>query len=243
MEFGETLNEVRQSLNISINKLGALSDISPTYISRIQNNPDKHPSKKIVFKIIYALFVEGHKQSFNTNEIATKLIRSYLGGNAKTSELEGFLDEFIQYMEDRQNEGKEKLYNFKEKIQKNRFILTKNRTLYFTDDQKSIFDIISNKPLTDIEWLLTQNSFELLYSRSIITNNSYKDIDYNILNDADKKVILNIIHAYLSTKYEKTSNIDSNFFNSMFKNFIESYNSTELIINGNKNDKDNNSEN
>ncbi|WP_242651998.1 helix-turn-helix domain-containing protein [Staphylococcus aureus] len=46
MKFGELLDEYRNNLGLSINKLGELANVSPTYISRLQNNPEKKPSKK-----------------------------------------------------------------------------------------------------------------------------------------------------------------------------------------------------
>ncbi|HCW9449846.1 TPA: helix-turn-helix transcriptional regulator, partial [Staphylococcus aureus] len=52
MYFGELLKKARESAELSINKLSMLTDISPTYISRIEKQKDKLPSNEIAFTLI-----------------------------------------------------------------------------------------------------------------------------------------------------------------------------------------------
>ncbi|HCW9275328.1 TPA: XRE family transcriptional regulator, partial [Staphylococcus aureus] len=76
-------------------------------------------------------------------------------------------------------------------------------------------------------WYLKQNDFEILFPRELITNSNYEDIDYNVLTENDKKMILNLVHAYMNTKYTKIQN-KQEFFDKNFDLFIARMSDVEL---------------
>lgn len=234
MNFGNLLNKYREELNLSVNKLGELANISPTYISRLQNNPQKVPSKKITLKLMKALFLQAIEQEWENIGIVNDFIIAYLFednkeysslNNEEISEYQKFMYEFFDYLEQISKSEINELYNMKEKIYENKIIMKKNVSFSTTDEETKLINQLLDKPLFDIEWYLTQNEFEILAPRNIITNNYYKDIDYNIITKKDKEIIYNLVHSYLMTKYKKTYKKNSKeFFDEVFEKSIEPIN-------------------
>ncbi|MGS0644289.1 helix-turn-helix domain-containing protein [Staphylococcus hominis] len=228
MNFGEVLNKYREELNLSVNKLGDLADVSPTYISRIQNNPSKKPSKKIAFKFLRALYLQMNKQQ-KSGEIFEDFITSYLFeennykelNSNKKKEYESFLNEFFDYLNKTSDVVVKELRDISEKIYENKIILKKDGTFDFTGDEDKLIEHLKDKPIFDIEWYLKQKDFEILAPRNIITNKNYEYIDYNAITQEDKEVIFSLIHSYLITKYKENYRKKSKeFFDEVVEEFI-----------------------
>lgn len=233
MKFGELLDEYRNNLGLSINKLGELANVSPTYISRLQNNPGKKPSKKILFKILNALFIETANQEIKTTHLFSDFITNYLYDDKNEfsdydiNQVQKLLDEFFEYNNKWNNHKRKKLYSLSESIEKNRVIYQKNQQISFTNNKEDLQKHLYNKPIFDLDWYLKQNDFEILFPRELITNSNYEDIDYNVLTENDKKMILNLVHAYMNTKYTKIQN-KQEFFDKNFDLFIARMSDVEL---------------
>lgn len=80
---------------------------------------------------------------------------------------------------------------------------------------------VIEKPYFDLNWLLTQNEYEVFFDRSFLLDNNFlnkkhfteKDMYYyNVLNDNDLKTIKDLIVVFLLNKYNYIKNKDD-FFN------------------------------
>ncbi len=240
MSFGYGLNKYREDLKLSVNKLGDLANISPTYISRLQKDSSNRPTKKTFFKILYALFVQANKLDYNTNTLISRMIKYFITGEEKIDltsdeikECEKIIDEFIEYVEKNQNELIQKTTKLQNQLYENKFIQNKNGKLRMTENIKETGRLLKDKPIFDIEWYLKQNEFEILIPRTHISNKGYESIDYNILNAEDKSILLNLFKTYIETKY-KESKVDKDFYYKMFKNFVDNYHKKTLILESNK---------
>ncbi|MCI2907937.1 MULTISPECIES: helix-turn-helix domain-containing protein [Staphylococcus] len=234
MKFGEVLNKYRESLNLSVNKLGELADVSPTYISRLQNNLNKKPSKKVFFKILNTLLDQAFNMGKSPKPLLSELCSTYLFDDKKEftkkelKKVENLVEEFIKYTNEEGNKVKKELYESKSKIENNKIIFNKKNELLFLNDFEILKNNLVDKPIFDIEWYFTQNQFKILAPRYLITNKDYNLIDYNVISNEDKNIILNLIIAYLETKYEKINNRQE-FFDTMFELFVEKVNLEETF--------------
>ena len=93
MKFGEILKEYRNSLNLSVNKLSKLSNVSVGYISKIENGKRNFPSIRTIF-----LLLVGFKNSKLSDQ--TKSIKDI------DKEIKDILSEFIS-AEDSEIDSKE----------------------------------------------------------------------------------------------------------------------------------------
>ena len=55
MTIGERIRQYRAQKDVTLNKLAVLADVSPAYISQLENNKSGSPSVEIVQKIAKAL--------------------------------------------------------------------------------------------------------------------------------------------------------------------------------------------
>ncbi|MBY6180496.1 helix-turn-helix domain-containing protein [Staphylococcus haemolyticus] len=234
MNFGEVLNKYREELSLSVNKLGELADVSPTYISRIQNNSEKVPSKKVTFKLMKVLFLQSVEKEWEEINVLDDFIIAYLFKGIKNhselnkDELEDYrklLEEFFEFLKTTSDKEITELYNMSNKIYENKIIMKDDLSFDTTDDKEKLTKYLLDKPIFDLEWYLTQNEFEILAPRNIITKNDYTDIDYNVITEKDKEIICNLVFAFLTTKYKKTYKKNSKeFFRKIFENSIQPLN-------------------
>ncbi|HDL0590293.1 helix-turn-helix domain-containing protein [Staphylococcus aureus] len=229
MYFGELLKKARESAELSINKLSMLTDISPTYISRIEKQKDKLPSNEIAFTLISWLSgmqkdnselkkVAGKEidDMFLASLIQTKYHKEIKKKEMSQEEIElkfekisydyyDFLKRFNDSLRNERNEALEKVY-------KNHF-LTNSKEGSLVIDQENINERIKNLPILDLKWLLTQKKFEVFFGRDYLFENNKKEFYYNTISDEDKKIIFSIITAYFNEKYEKINKPKEFFFN------------------------------
>ncbi|MCI2927466.1 helix-turn-helix domain-containing protein [Staphylococcus hominis] len=228
MEFGEVLNKYREELKLSVNKLGELADVSPTYISRIQNNPSKKPSKKIAIKFLKALYLQTddqRKQEKMFNDFITSYLfeqKSYKDLNStENEEYEKFVIDFLEYLNKTTNEVAKQIREISGLIYANKIMLKKDGSFHLTNNEDVLIKNLKDKPIFDLEWYLSQKDFAILGPRNIVTNENYKDIDYNVISQEDKEIILNIIHSYLMTKYKDNYRKDlKDFFDNVVEELI-----------------------
>lgn len=154
MKFNEKLNDLREYLGISINKLGEVAGVSPTYISRIQNNSDKMPSKKIFLKITSA-FMEKMLSSDGKDETLEKLFKLYVQSfitedenltEVQYEELQKLYKEMEEYFKNEMSEKVKRFINVKEDYYKNLIILENdNYNVQFFKDTD--LNILKDKPI------------------------------------------------------------------------------------------------
>ncbi|WP_239761100.1 helix-turn-helix transcriptional regulator [Mammaliicoccus sp. N-M51] len=217
MSFGEYLKVYRNKADLSINKLAKLSEVSPAYISKLQSGNSNVPSKKILFKIVSALrrHEPTHNPAFSLN-----LLKLYADekniGEKELKSLDKELNEFIVQEIDREkdyfSQNKDFYYN-------NLYLQpTREDSIYPLFHDVSL-EITTQKPITDLKWLLNQKDFKLLYGRGLKLKET-RTIDYNELNDEDVEMIKKLIDTYLSTKYENI-NEPKDYFNHKFNELLD----------------------
>ncbi len=223
MIFNNELNKVRSELDLSINKLGQFSGVSPTYISRIQNT-DNLPSKKILISLVYALCSYAVSKNKDAEDYKRDLFNSYMQQYQKhndedslsLNELNKDYESYVNHAEDYKKRNYE---NLKEKVYKNQLILKEGGYMKTTDTIDS-FNQLIGKPIFDVSWLFSQKEFELLIPRNYINSNAEDDdIVYNYLTIEDKKVLHELITAYINAKYNKV-NDKKEFFEHRYNEFI-----------------------
>lgn len=229
MKFNEKLNDLREYLGISINKLGEVAGVSPTYISRIQNNSDKMPSKKIFLKITSA-FMEKMLSSDGKDETLEKLFKSYVQSfitedenltEVQYEELQKLYKEMEEYFKNEMSEKVKRFINVKEDYYKNLIILENdNYNVQFFKDTD--LNILKDKPIFDLKWLLSQDKYCLFYGRGRVlkTHNGEIHADYNVISKKDKEVIASLIDAYFKANYMGLGN-PKEFFDNIFNKIIK----------------------
>lgn len=204
MLFGNTLRELRTQANISINELGKVAEISPSYISKLENNPEKIPSKEMIIKIAYAirrLDKSEQKISDGYMEILEKLLKSENLNFDTKERVTIFYKDFPDYLKERNNKTTRLITKRLDDDFNNRFAISrKNGNVNYLD-----------MPYFDLEWLLSQEKFYLMYGRNLMINEEIvKEHDkyefHNILNLEDITIIREIIKAYFTSKYEPIIN-------------------------------------
>lgn len=229
MKFNEKLNDLREYLDISINKLGEVAGVSPTYISRIQNNADKMPSKKIFLKITSA-FMEKMLSSDENDKTLEKLfklyVQSFITEDEKLSdvqyqELQKLYKEMEEYFKNEMSKKVKGFLNVKEDYYKNLVILENDSySIQFFKDTD--LNILKDKPIFDLKWLLSQEKYCLFYGRGRVlkTYNGEIHADYNVISKKDKEVIASLIDAYFKANYMGLGN-PKEFFDNIYTNVIK----------------------
>ncbi|UXU51435.1 helix-turn-helix domain-containing protein [Staphylococcus arlettae] len=216
MRFGEVLNKYRELAGLSINQLGKEASITPTYISRIQNNPDKLPSKKVLLKLasVLKLVEETHNPIY-----LEELLYAYCEEKGLSEEEFQKLNyEFYMFMNERIDSTKEELKETKDKIFKNQFVINRTNQSFLYLKNSETLQEISNYPLFDLKWLLTQKKYEVFFGRNIELNE--KKGFYNVLKEEDVHIIYKLIEGYLHAKYNGVKE-PKNFFEHHFDELVD----------------------
>lgn len=223
MKFGEKLKEIREFKKMSLNKLAKEADISPSYISKLENNPNKTPSDEMLFKITHGLCAPIDKDMDHTMTSGDILEEFYLTDNYELNEKEISvkLFEFLEFTKDVLTKATNNIINMEQTIYENRLKINKN----------TLNSEVTDYPYFDLKWLLSQNKFKVYYGRQHlikdISNLSGKErLDYNELSKHDLNTISAIIEAYIGSNYKKLKEQDKTF-ETLFNDYLlESVSST-----------------
>ncbi|KAB2279893.1 helix-turn-helix domain-containing protein [Staphylococcus epidermidis] len=183
MTFGETLKKYRNSLELSVNKLSKLSNVSVGYISKIENGQRKFPSDRIIFLLLVGFKNSKlNDQSKSTEEVNNEIkeilyeLLSAEDSEVYKEDFETIYDNFITFYEDMHN----KVENKDER--------NKNKNIFAYEDDKKTLQLINlEKPINDIAFHLKDSENQKFYNGVI-------------LNDYDKNMINEIINSFLVTK-------------------------------------------
>jgi len=183
MTFGETLKKYRNSLELSVNKLSKLSNVSVGYISKIENGQRKFPSDRIIFLLLVGFKNSKlNDQSKSTEEVNNEIkeilyeLLSAEDSEVYKEDFETIYNNFITFYEDMHN----KVGNKDER--------NKNKNIFvYEDDEKEKHSVNLEKPINDIAFHLKDNANQKFYNGVI-------------LNDYDKNMINEIINSFLVTK-------------------------------------------
>ncbi|UFA56954.1 helix-turn-helix domain-containing protein [Staphylococcus aureus] len=183
MTFGETLKKYRNSLELSVNKLSKLSNVSVGYISKIENGQRKFPSDRIIFLLLVGFKNSKlNDQSKSTEEVNNEIkeilyeLLSAEDSEVYKEDFETIYDNFIAFYEDMHN----KVGNKDER--------NKKKTIFvYEDDEKEKHSVNLEKPINDIAFHLKDSENQKFYNGVI-------------LNDYDKNMINEIINSFLVTK-------------------------------------------
>ena len=199
MKFGELLRKIRTEYGLSINKLGHYANVTPTYISRLENQHDKLPSEDMINKIIIGL---GKYKMEKGEKIDPVALLEYFYKASNMPKSDKSLDELALILLNAYTLELNTALGYVSKLEniiyENRLMLPKGKT------KGEVLD----DPVFDLTWLLTQNRFELFYGRDYLLNDDHQADDerrfyYNTINDEDKNIINALIKAYISAKYSK----------------------------------------
>ncbi|WP_420494246.1 helix-turn-helix transcriptional regulator [Macrococcus psychrotolerans] len=227
MLFGERLREVRQKIGISLKQLSRLSEVSPSYLSVLENEPDRIPSVEILAKLLYGLRQGDLKKNKVMNGYVE--IQDLLFDSENLSQDLMFQIKFITYFKNFINHKMSKKSETVKILEEN---LYENKVMFFKDGRYQTTQF----PTFDLDWLLKQNQFEVYYTRKYITNPDVLDNDddsranYNTLTDEDKLIIREIIKAYIKNKYETISKPKEYFTNQINKNSEKNKNELMKIV-------------
>lgn len=216
MKFGEKLKEIREIKKMSLNKLAKEAEISPSYISKLENNPNKTPSDEMLFKITHGLCAPIGEDTDHTMTSGDILEEFYSTDNYDLDEKEISvkLFEFLEFTKEVLTKATHDIINMEQIIYENRLKINKN----------TLKSEITDYPYFDLKWLLTQNKFKVYYGRQYliknITNlNSKERLDYNELGRQDLNTIFAIVEAYISSNYKKLKESDVSF-ESLFNDYL-----------------------
>lgn len=186
MKFGEILKKYRNSLNLSVNKLSKLSNVSVGYISKIENGKRNFPSIRTIF-----LLLVGFKNSKLSNQTRSikdidKEIKNILSeficaedSEIDIKELENIYNDFNTFYEDLNND--DNVEN-----EKNR----KVSVFVFEENENKIQDINLKEPINDLGFHLDDNLNEKFFNGVL-------------LNEYDKIMIKEIINSLLINKIKQ----------------------------------------
>ena len=186
MKFGEILKNHRNSLNLSVNKLSKLSNVSVGYISKIENGKRNFPSIRTLF-----LLLVGFKNSKLSNQTRSikdidKEIKDILSeficaedSEIDIKELENIYNDFNTFYEDLNND--DNVEN-----EKNR----KVSVFVFEENENKIQDTNLKEPINDLSFHLNDNLNEKFFNGVL-------------LNEYDKIMIKKIINSLLINKIKQ----------------------------------------
>ena len=201
MTFGEILKKYRNSLELSVNKLSKLSNVSVGYISKIENGQRKFPSDRILFLLLVGFKNSKLKdQSISIKEVDNEIkeiLYEYLSADDSEIIKENFetiYNNFITFYEDMH----EKVGNTEEKNRK--------KNIFVYEEEKKKNSLKMKKPINDIGFHL---------------NDSLNQKFFNgvLLNDNDKYMIKQIIHLFLINKIKQEDDYLSKDIEQLQKEF------------------------
>lgn len=211
LSFGQMIKKRRHELKLTTYDLAHMVDVSNAYISKIENG-ERHPSKKVLFKLTYDLsFYELEKKKKSNVEL--KIVKNkvdygdflFVYSTEKRISLDDLKEEFEEYATLRFERYKTYFDSRDRAVAENRIIIYKNR-----DDFYEI-----EKPYFDLEWLLNQNDYEILYGNEYDVRDLMSVIKdeqvlkhpstrtFNKLKPKDIKLIREVIETIISNKYNK----------------------------------------
>lgn len=210
LKFGEVLKSQRNFAKLSVNQLANLSNISNTYISKLENLKRGYPTYEVVLSLASGFRKDMSRKeemadvvvdlSIHTLEEFLKCEDSPYKDLSEDIYYKDFMDFYVNMIEKELNS----LSKEKENIFKNKVML-RTKTEEFE---------VTNLPYFDLDWLLSQNEFELFYGREfdfkLLRDKqmlSKKEMYfYNSINENDKKFLKEILNLYINNKYTKIIN-------------------------------------
>lgn len=203
MTFGELLKSIRTQNGLTLKEFGEIFDVTTTYLSQVENNK-KLISKKLLFEIIYYFYIY---QEFDELISYNEILNAY--SIAKEIPLTSLNNEFEKFKNKMQKSTESSTTTLKELTDR----YTSNKLMI---NKKTGSNTKLDLPFFDLEWLLTQNDYEVFFGRDFFTNEKqweeskdiYEKILFNKLSDTDKKTIHNIIKEFLSNKYKNVFDED-----------------------------------
>ncbi|MDU0450672.1 hypothetical protein [Staphylococcus chromogenes] len=205
MKFGNLLSECLEKYKISNNQFAKKSDLSTSYINKLINNPELVPLEKSFKKLALGLYKIGATEEELTKFIkivaADDRFKKLIDERNKKNYYDIKFDSYEMYLIAEINNVIDSYVM--PKIDSKGILETlflENRIAIGKDNQIIFLsDIGDSLPLLDLEWLLKQKKFHVYYGNELMMNNTPFP---NVLSEEDKKVIYEIVNAYLSTKYE-----------------------------------------
>ncbi|GEM01938.1 DNA-binding transcriptional regulator, XRE-family HTH domain [Halolactibacillus halophilus] len=197
-DFALLIKKYRSFRKKTVYEVADFVDVSPTYISQIENGK-KLPSKKVLFPLVRFLGLKNDKGYWKKveNEEFDGLDLLEVYAEYKKINSKELFHEYFNYVSDEIKTNFNELQDL-ERRKNNKFSVNKKNG-----------DIEpTKKPYFDLEWLLTQDQYHVFYGRNYNIQKINKDNVslsefslYNILNDIDIKIIKGLIDAYISNKY------------------------------------------
>jgi transcriptional regulator with XRE-family HTH domain len=209
-DFALLIKKYRSFRKKTVYEVAEFVDVSPTYISQIENGK-KLPSKKVLFPLVRFLGLKNDKGYWKKVE------------NVEFDGLD-LLEVYAEYKKINSKELFHEYFNYVSDEIKTNFIelqdLERRKNNKFSVNKKNGDIEPTKKPYFDLEWLLTQDQYHVFYGRNYNIQKINKDNVslsefslYNILNDIDIKIIKGLIDAYISNKYmELTEENHKNHF-------------------------------
>jgi len=187
------IKDQRETKDFTLYELEKLVGVTASYLSQVANG-NKLPSEKVLFLITHYLGIHTDTEKV----FQDGMIREY--ARIKEMNVDKLHKKYKDYINKYFDDKLKPLNKWADDYNKNKIQATKN-----TLDSTRI-----DKPYFDIQWLLTQNDYEVFYGRDYDIQGTQwagKDIMdkvfFNRLNDEDIKIIHDLIEAYISNRYEK----------------------------------------
>ncbi|MBU7228985.1 helix-turn-helix domain-containing protein [Staphylococcus pseudintermedius] len=246
MLFGEILKKEREEFGLSVKKLSELSSVSTTYISKLENQKRNFPRIETIYNLLFG-FKSCIEESFRNEKLVEIGNPDYLRDLLKMFILaedsnikDRNIDLIYKYFESFYEEKLKTILSNNSKI-KDKIFENKIEQIKGTNEKVEI-----NKPFYDLNWLLSQNEYDVFFGREFILDNNLlkkKILNeremyfYNVLNDEDLHTIKNLILTFLENKYYKVKkdkteelfNIFTSNKNIECNQFVTNYNFVKLL--------------
>ncbi|MBB2508481.1 helix-turn-helix domain-containing protein [Staphylococcus cohnii] len=192
MALNEMLKNFRKSKNYSLRELSEASNVSHSYIYRLEDGKVKHPDKEKLLAIAFTL------DPTNKDDTYLKMLKS---ASLDCSNAENELNEYTQKQLDKISDYKE-ITN--EVINGMKTFNNYMRVVKGQKGQKAKEIIELDEPYLDIRWLLTQNKYSIYYGEDPIKNAVGSEFLGNvfIITDDEKHRMLNELDS-LKIHFEK----------------------------------------
>lgn len=177
MDFGTLLRSKRKEYNKNMSQLSGAIGLSQPYLSQIERGERNPPSKEVIEKIADFLHP-------GNALLAANLLKA--AGYYSDDEVEKILgEEFVQPVK-----------MFTEAFKEGSVQIQKANGI-----PRPI-----NQPYFNLEWLLTQDKYEVMYGFNYDITGTYDSggTFHNRLSEEDIRIIRDMIHAYISNRYKET---------------------------------------
>lgn len=196
-KIGDYIKDLRKDLRMTLEEFSEVIGLSKSYINQIEKN-ERVLSKKKLFETIYYF---NQYQKIDPPLPTNEMLKVF--ANQKSLNIDTLQDEYYEFETTLQEKQKNATGKFSKKMDS----ISENKIEYPTNHNKDIKEI--DKPLFDLEWLLSQDEYHLFYGRKYHTDTSKVHTDtldkltYNKLSEEDKKMIKKVIEAIFENKYNK----------------------------------------